>query len=140
MIGYVAFSLRNTLLTNGRSQVADFLIRNCICVSSVDFVRFNGVMKKKHGKVESENGEGDVQEDEGEDEGVIVEQKMMGGGGDDEDWQNIFAHMTLAGPVEYDDDHYTNPTIWIGVLPDTITGARAHELTRVFVPSLTDSK
>ena len=33
---------------------------------------------------------------------------------------------TIA-PVEDGTRHYTNPTIWVGVLPDTLSGAVAHE-------------
>ena len=42
-------------------------------------------------------------------------------------------------PVEYGVRHYTNPTIWIAVLPGTLTGAVAHDSSediRAFLDSL----
>ena len=42
-------------------------------------------------------------------------------------------------PIEYGERYYTNPTIWISVLPETLTGAVAHESSkdiRAFLDSL----
>ncbi|KIO20956.1 hypothetical protein M407DRAFT_10635 [Tulasnella calospora MUT 4182] len=63
---------------------------------------------------------------------------------DDDDDDNNEEELTyddipLIQPVEDGERHYTNPTIWIGVLPETLTGAVAHEASediRAFLDSL----
>ncbi|KAH9180786.1 hypothetical protein EDB89DRAFT_2110805 [Lactarius sanguifluus] len=49
---------------------------------------------------------------------------------DDNDAQNdnlTYDDIPLIKPIEDGKRHTTNPTIWVGVLPDTLTGMVAHE-------------
>ena len=51
-------------------------------------------------------------------------------GGDDDNVQNdnlTYADIPLVKPIKYGKCHTTNPMIWVGVLPDTLTGAVTHE-------------
>ena len=87
-----------------------------IKVTSVDFVRFTWL--NEHAGREIEDDEDDDAEEE-----------------EDLNYDDI----PRIQPVEYGDRHYTNPTIWIGVLPDTLTGGVAHDSSkdiRAFLDSL----
>ncbi|GJJ10265.1 hypothetical protein Clacol_004491 [Clathrus columnatus] len=110
---------RDELWERVRDWVAEFLIREGVSVSSVDFVRFTWVKKEEEGEIESEEEE---EEEEKEKDGGDDE--------DEEDFEAAYASMALVKPVTDGDDHYSNPTIWIGIPPDTLTGARAYELTQ----------
>jgi hypothetical protein len=108
----VAFSLRNNFLTNVRSQVVELLNQKSIRVSSADLVRFTWLNKK---------ADQEIEDDAEEEEDVAYDD------------------LPLIQPVEGGERHYTNPTIWIGVLPETLTGAVAHESSkdiRAFLDSL----
>jgi len=109
-------------MTNFRSKIADFLIRNGVKVSSVDFVRFVYEKKIEDREIESDEEEED-DEEEKEEEGATDEE---------EDLDAAFEAIALSKPVKDRNDqyHYTNATVWIGVLPDTMNGTRAHELTK----------
>jgi hypothetical protein len=92
-----------------------------IKVSSVDFVMFTWLNKLEDRELESndegEDGKG-TQEDQGQ---------------EDEDVEAAFARLTAGKsgkPVENGTRHYSNATIWIGVTPDRLNGARAFELTK----------
>ena len=78
-----------------------------IKVTSVDFLRFTWLNKKKDQEIEDD-------EDEDED-----------GDGDEEDLS--YDDIPRIQPVEDGDRYYTNPTIWIGVVPETLSAAVAHE-------------
>ena len=53
--------------------------------------------------------------------------------GDDDDVQNYDDDYPLIEPIEYGQRNTTNLTIWVGVLPDSLTGAVAHEsATEIF--------
>lgn len=91
-----------------------------IKVSSVDFVMFTWLNKLEDRELESD--------DEGEDGKGVQEDQ----GQEDEDVEAAFARLTTSTsgkPVEIGTRHYSNATIWIGVTPDRLNGARAFELT-----------
>ena len=51
-------------------------------------------------------------------------------GEDNDNMQNdnlTYDNTPLVKPIKYGKCHTTNPMIWVGVLPDTLTGAVAHE-------------
>ena len=51
-------------------------------------------------------------------------------GEDNDSVQNdnlAYDDIPLVKPIKYGKCHTTNPMIWVGVLPDTLTGAVAHE-------------
>ncbi|KAL1749250.1 hypothetical protein HDZ31DRAFT_71061 [Schizophyllum fasciatum] len=89
-----------------RDQVVVLLKQRNIKVTSVDFLRFTWLNKKKDQEIEDE--------DEDED-----------GDGDEEDFS--YDDIPRIQPVEDGDRYYTNPTIWIGVVPETLSAAVAHE-------------
>ncbi|CAL1713291.1 unnamed protein product [Somion occarium] len=58
---------------------------------------------------------------------------------DKEEEEVAYDDIPLIQPVEDGERYYTNPTIWIGVLPETLSGAIAHESSkdiRAFLDSL----
>lgn len=110
----MAFSLRNNFLTNVYSKVVELLDQRSIRVSSVDFVRFTWLNKMVDREIEEEEEE---------------EQKEY----------LTYDDIPFIQPVEYGERHYTNPTIWIGVVPGTLTGATAQKSSkdiRAFLDSL----
>ncbi|KAF7301008.1 hypothetical protein MIND_00664200 [Mycena indigotica] len=84
-----------------------FLIAQEIRVSSIDFVRFTWLNKRDDQEIEVNK----------EEETAATDYNL-----DDED---IDAAYAKTG-----DRYYTNPTIWIGVLPDTLNATHAAELNR----------
>ena len=82
-----------------------------IKVSSVDFVRFTWLNKPADREIEDDEDDDDEDEDAEE---------------EDINYDDIPPIQT----VEYGERHYTNPTIWIGVLPDTLSGGIAHESSK----------
>ena len=107
----MAFSLRSNLLTNVRSKVVEFLKQRSIQVTSVDFVRFTWLDKKPDQEIveEEEDDDDDDDEDAKEEEEVNYDD------------------IPTIKPVEDGIRHLTNPTIWVGVLPETLTSTVAHE-------------
>ncbi|KAF4597047.1 hypothetical protein EYR40_007497 [Pleurotus pulmonarius] len=91
-----------------RDKVVELLNERNIKVTSVDFVRFTWLDKELDREIEEE-----LQEEDREDE-VEVD----------------YDAIPPIKPVEYGIRHFTNPTIWIGVLPDTLPGAAAHEAAK----------
>lgn len=83
------------------SQVVQLLDKRDIKVSSVDFVRFTWLNREEQEK-EEQGDEGDEEEPEEDDK-------------------------PYTQPIEDGTRSYTNPTIWIGVLPDTLSSAIARE-------------
>ena len=115
----MVFLLCKYFLTNVCSKVVKLLDKRNIMVTSVDFVRFTWLIKKADREIEEEEEDND---DDAE-------------GGEDVNYDNI-KHIQ---PVEDGERYYTNPTIWIGVLPNSLTGAVAHESSediRAFLESL----
>ncbi|KAI0033279.1 hypothetical protein K488DRAFT_48055 [Vararia minispora EC-137] len=107
-----------------RDKVVDLLKERDIRVTSVDFVRFTWLNKTEDQEIDD-----DDDDDEGEDNDDD----------DDEEADVSYDDIPLIQPVEYGERHYTNPTIWIGVVPETLTGAVAHESSkdiRTFLDSL----
>ncbi|KAL4256299.1 hypothetical protein AB1N83_013340 [Pleurotus pulmonarius] len=91
-----------------RDKVVELLNERNIKFTSVDFVRFTWLDKESDREIEEE-----LQEEDSEDE-VEVD----------------YDAIPPIKPVEYGIRHFTNPTIWIGVLPDTLPGAAAHEAAK----------
>ncbi|CAA7266696.1 unnamed protein product [Cyclocybe aegerita] len=92
-----------------RAKVVELLDDKKIKIACVDFVRFTWLEKKKDGEVE-------VDEDEGEDDG----------GEEDFDYDSV----PPIKPIEDGDRHYSNPTIWVGVVPNTLTADTAFDATK----------
>ena len=89
-----------------------------IKVTTVDFVRFTWLNKQADREIE------DDEDDEDED-------------AEEEDFN--YDDIPRIQTVKYGVRHYTNPTIWIGVLPDTLSGGVAHDSSkdiRSFLDSL----
>lgn len=80
-----------------------------IRVTVVDFVRFTWLNKHVDREIEDD----DDDDDDAKEEEVL-------------DYDDIPPIQT----VEYGDRHFTNPTIWIGVLPDTLSGGVAHDSSK----------
>ncbi|KAJ3724143.1 hypothetical protein DFJ43DRAFT_1226334 [Lentinula guzmanii] len=102
-----------------RDQVVVLLDQRKIKVTSVDFVRFTWL--NKHADREIEDDEDDGEDDDAEEENLKYDD------------------IPRIQPVEFGDRHVTNPTIWIGVLPNTLTGGVAHDSSkdiRAFLDSL----
>jgi hypothetical protein len=117
----VGFSLCNNFLTNVRSKVVNLLDKRKIKVSSVDLVRFTWLNKTADQEIE-EDDDDDDDDDDAKEEGDVT-----------------YDDIPPIQPVEYGERHYTNPTIWIGILPKTLTGAVAHASSkdiRTFLDSL----
>lgn len=93
-------------LTNVRTKTLELLDRRQIKVTSIDFVRFTW------SKTVVDTGISPSNEDDGD---------APPGAGE--------AVVTLA-EIENEEQYFTNPTIWIGVIPDTLTGAVAHESSK----------
>jgi len=86
--------------------VVELLTQRNISLTSVDFVRFTWLNKQPdHEIVSEDDDDNDAKEEE------------------EEDYDDI-PHIK---PVEDGVRYYTNPTIWVGVVPGTLTGALAHE-------------
>ncbi|KAH7881699.1 hypothetical protein F5I97DRAFT_1291768 [Phlebopus sp. FC_14] len=102
-----------------RDHVVKLLKRKGVKVSVVDFVRFTW-LNQKPGQVIIDDDEEDEDEDEGKGEDAKEEEVNL------EDYDKI----APIQPVEDGDRHYTNPTIWIGVLPDTLTGSAAYDAAK----------
>ncbi|KAG9092620.1 hypothetical protein FS749_015563 [Ceratobasidium sp. UAMH 11750] len=103
----------NRMWDRVRDKVVDLLKERNIKVTSVDFVRFTRLNKKEDQEIDDDD--------------------------DDEDADVDYDDIPLIQPVEYGERHYTNHTIWIGVVPETLTGAVAHESAkdiRTFLDSL----
>ncbi|KAF7321492.1 hypothetical protein MKEN_00670000 [Mycena kentingensis (nom. inval.)] len=110
---------QNGLWDTVRDKVVDLLDARKIKVTSVDFVRFTWLNKNKDQEI------GDDDQDDDED--------------DDEDADVDYDDIPPIQPAEYGGRYHTNPTIWIGVVPETLTGAVAHESAkdiRTFLDSL----
>ena len=114
----MAFSLRNNFFTNVRSKVVELLKERDIKVTSVDFVRFTWLNKKEDQEIDDDDEEDNDDNDEDADS---------------------YDDIPLIQSVEDGERYYTNPTIWIGIVPETLTGAVAHESSkdiRTFLDSL----
>ncbi|KAG8985958.1 hypothetical protein FRB94_003252 [Tulasnella sp. JGI-2019a] len=91
-----------------RDQVVMLLDQRRIRVTVVDFVRFTWLNKHVDREIEDDDDDDDAKEEE-----VL-------------NYDDIPPIQT----VEYGDRHFTNPTIWIGVLPDTLSGGVAHDSSK----------
>ncbi|KAG8993826.1 hypothetical protein FRB90_000594 [Tulasnella sp. 427] len=89
-----------------RDRTVELLDQRGIKLTSVDLVRFTWLKKSPKGEIKDDNDNAKGDEDEG-----------------DLDCDQSPTIKPGKGGIRY----YTNPTIWIGVLPDTLTGAVAHE-------------
>ncbi|KAG8866413.1 hypothetical protein FRB97_003985, partial [Tulasnella sp. 331] len=93
-----------------RDQVVMLLDQRRIRVTVVDFVRFTWLNKHVDREIEDDDDDDD---DDAKEEEVL-------------NYDDISPIQT----VEYGDRHFTNPTIWIGVLPDTLSGGVAHDSSK----------
>ncbi|KAI0360066.1 hypothetical protein OH77DRAFT_1501754 [Trametes cingulata] len=103
-----------------RDQVVMLLNRKNIKVTLVDFVRFTWLNTPVDRELEDE-------EEDDEDVDAKEEEEVN------------YDDIPRIQTVEYGDRHYTNPTIWIAVLPDTLTGSVAHDSSldiRAYLDSL----
>ncbi|KAG8981790.1 hypothetical protein FRB90_006987, partial [Tulasnella sp. 427] len=89
-----------------RDRTVELLDQRGIKLTSVDFVRFTWLNKKPEGEM-----------DEDEDDAK----------GDEEEADLDYEKIPSIKPVEDGIRYYTKPTIWIGFLTNTLTGAVAHE-------------
>ena len=85
-----------------------------IKVTLVDFVQFTWLNKHVDREIEDDedNGEDDEDDDAKEEEDLNYDD------------------IPRIQPIEYGYRHYTNPTIWIGVSPDTLPGSVAHHSSK----------
>jgi hypothetical protein len=103
----VTFSKRSNLRTDIRSKIVKLLDQRKIQQSSVDLVRFSWVEKNKKENEDDKDDEDD--EDDKDDKNDKDDE-------DDED-DDVDIKVAPYGTV------VTSPvTIWVGVLPDTLTG------------------
>ncbi|EIN09192.1 hypothetical protein PUNSTDRAFT_67532, partial [Punctularia strigosozonata HHB-11173 SS5] len=87
-----------------RDQVVMLLNQRNIKVALVDFVRFTWLKKPVDREIDEDDEDDDAKEEE----------------------ELNYDDIPRIQTVEDGDRHYTNPTIWIAVLPDTLTGSVAH--------------
>jgi hypothetical protein len=110
VLRFVTFSKRSDLRADIHSKVVELLDQRNIQHSSVDLVRFSWVEDDKNDEdIRDEQDKEDIGDDKdiGDDEDI----------GDDKDIKDIDIKVTPYGTV------ITTPvTIWVGVLPDTLTG------------------
>jgi hypothetical protein len=93
-------------------------------------VRFTWINKLEDREIDSEEEETVVKDkDEEEDEEE-----------DEEDVGAAYASIAPVKRVEDGERYYTDATLWIGILPDTLTGTRAFELTQKIRTFLNDLK
>jgi hypothetical protein len=103
VLRFVTPSKRSNLRTDIRSKVVKLLDQRSIRHSSVDLVRFRWV-----------EDEGDKENEDDEDDGG---DRDDGDTRDDEDIEDVVIKVVPYGRVVI-----TPVTIWVGVLPDTLTG------------------
>lgn len=103
-------TLRNNIVFNVRFKVVELLDEKKIKIHCVDFVRFTWLKKKEDGIVE-------VEDDEDSEE-------------DDTEMDLDYDDIPPIKPVEHGERHYTNPTIWVGVEPETLSAATAFNATK----------
>ncbi|KAL4253026.1 hypothetical protein ABKN59_002207 [Abortiporus biennis] len=104
-----------------RDKVVELLDAQNVELTCVDFVRFTWLNKKKDHYIESDDAEEDNSSDQ------------------DLDYDD----MPPVKPVEDGDRYTTDPTIWVGVAPDTLTATVAFNVTkdiRAFLDSLNATK
>ena len=100
----------------------ELLDQRNIKVSSVDFVRFTWLNKKEYQEVWDEDEDDEDDEDD-----------------DEEEEELSFDDILHSQPVEDGERYYTNATVWIGALLNTLPAAVAREASediRAFLDSL----
>lgn len=90
-------------------KVVTLLDKQQVSTTSVDFVRFTWLNKNPDEEVEDDDDEDDT-DDNGEEEPAVS-----------------YDDIGPIKPVEDGQRYYTNPTIWIGVVPETLSGADARK-------------
>jgi hypothetical protein len=93
------------------AKIVDLLNEKDIKTSAVDFVRFTW-LDQRPGQVIDD---GEEESDDAEDEIFDV---------------NEYDKIAAITPVEDGDRFVSNPTVWIGVLPDSLTGTGAHDVAK----------
>ena len=99
--------------TDIRSKVVQLLDERNIQHSSVDLVRFSWVEENRVDEDEDEDEEDEEDEEEDEEEEDKEDEN------DKFDWEIEYARIRIAA---YESVVTTPVTIWVGVLPDTLTG------------------
>ena len=102
-------------LTFVRYKIVGLLKQQNIEISSVDFVRFTW-LNKRPGQATDSDKEEDGESEQGDDDGVI----------DVADYDQI----ARIAPVEDGDRFVSNPTVWIGVIPDSLTATAASDVAK----------
>ena len=116
----------------------ELLDQRNIKVSSVDFVRFTWLNKKEYQEVWDEDEDEDG-EDEDEDDEDEEEEEDDDDDDDEEEEELSFDDILHSQPVEDGERYYTNATVWIGALLNTLPAAVAREASediRAFLDSL----
>ncbi|KAG8955017.1 hypothetical protein FRC00_005643, partial [Tulasnella sp. 408] len=98
-----------------REHIVGLLKQENTDISSVDFVRFTWLSKRPGQAIDSD------EEEEGESEQE-----------DDDDVIDVADYDQIAriAPVEDGDCFVSNPTVWIGVIPDSLTATAASEVAK----------
>jgi hypothetical protein len=97
--------------------VVEVFEREDIKFSTVELVCFTWKVKK---------------EDRDEDEEDEAAEEKDGGDaktGEPENLEDVFDSMPVVKPVEKETRYTTPPTIWVGVLANTLTAEKAHDLS-----------
>ncbi|KAI0085547.1 hypothetical protein BDY19DRAFT_996676 [Irpex rosettiformis] len=118
---------RNAVWNQVRDFTAELLIKEGIGVSSVDFVAFSILHYAEGRELTPEAGE-ESRLEEVEDEEVEDPTAVNDNSDDDEALEKAFAALPAAKKKEEGKREYTDATVWIGILADTLDYARALEM------------
>ncbi|KAG9078136.1 hypothetical protein FS749_009900, partial [Ceratobasidium sp. UAMH 11750] len=106
-----------------RNQVVELLKNGNIQFSTVTLVCFTWLEKK-----EKDDDEENEEEEEEKDNDNDNEKKENDDDGEQDDLEAEFDRMPLVKAVEEGERYTTPPTIWVGVLPNTLSGTTANDL------------
>lgn len=115
---------RNSVWNQVRDYTAELLIKEKISVSSVDFVTFS-ILHYAEGRELTPEAEEEAWSD---DEVVEDPTEVQDNSDDDEALDKAYAALPVAKKKEEGKREYTDATVWIGILADTLDYARALEM------------
>ena len=100
------------------SKVVEVFEREDIKFTTVELICFTWKVKKED-------------RDEDEEDEAVEEKKDDGDAktGEPENLEDVFDSMLVVKPVEKETRYTTPPTIWVGVLANTLTAEKAHDLS-----------
>ncbi|KZS98994.1 hypothetical protein SISNIDRAFT_461923 [Sistotremastrum niveocremeum HHB9708] len=130
---------RNSVWNQVRDYTAELLIKEKICVSSVDFVAFS-ILHYAEGRELTPEAEEEARSD---DEVVEDPTEVQDNSDDDEALDEAYAALPVAKKKEEGKREYTDATVWIGILADTLDYARALEILgriRSFISNVSSVK